>query len=147
MKEEQGVEGGQAGGGPDFCGEEVGGPQHFLVTANELGPSSVALALRGWTQAVSFQDIADSLVGNMISQIGQCADDAILAPGWILVDELEHQLFDLGRDERSSRFGGASARKIPFAGDQTAVPFEQGFGLHGGDDRAQLYGTSSKCDW
>jgi len=136
-KEEQDVEGGQAGGRPDFCGEEVGGPKHFLVPANELGPGGVALALRGCPQAVSIENITDGLVGDSMPQIGQCADDAVIAPAWILAGELEHQLFDLGRDERSSRFGGASAGKIPFAGDQAAMPFEQGFGLHDGDDLAQ----------
>jgi hypothetical protein len=37
VKEEQDVEGGQAGRGPDFGGEKVGGPKHFLMPANELG--------------------------------------------------------------------------------------------------------------
>ena len=70
-------------------------------------------------------------------EVGHCADDVIIAPGWILAGELEHPLFNLGRDERSSRFGCASAGKIPFAGGQAAVPFEQGFGLHDGNDLAQ----------
>jgi hypothetical protein len=49
--------------------------------------------------------ITNGPVGDSIPQIGQCADDAIIAPGWILAGELEQPLFNLGRDERSSRFG------------------------------------------
>ena len=137
VKKEQDVEGGQAGGRPDFCGEEVGGPKHVLLTPNKLGPRGVTIAFGCRTRAVSLENIADGLIGNAMTQIGQCADDAVIAPPWILAGELEHQLFDLGRDERSSRFGCASAGKIPFAGDQAAMPFERGFGLHDSDDLAQ----------
>jgi hypothetical protein len=58
MKEEQDVESGQAGGGPDFCGEEVSGPENCLVPANELGPSGVAFAFRRRPQSLSPQNIA-----------------------------------------------------------------------------------------
>ncbi len=53
MKEEQDVASRQTGGRPNFCGEKVGGPEHCLVPANELGPSGVAFALGCWPQAVS----------------------------------------------------------------------------------------------
>jgi hypothetical protein len=33
---------------------------------------------------MSLENIADGLIGNAMTQIGQCADDAIIAPGWIL---------------------------------------------------------------
>jgi hypothetical protein len=48
------------------------------VPTNELGPSGVVFAFRCRTQAVSFQDMADGLVGNVTPQIGQGTDDAIL---------------------------------------------------------------------
>src|ERR1022692_2502105 len=38
----------------------------------------------GRTQTLSLENITDGLVGDSIPQIGQCADDAIKAPGWIL---------------------------------------------------------------
>jgi len=57
VKEEQHVESGQAGDGPDFGGEEVGGPKHLLVAANELGPNCVAFAFRRRTQSMSLQNI------------------------------------------------------------------------------------------
>src|ERR1039457_5562822 len=88
VEKEQDVEGGQAGGRPDFCGEEVGGPKHFLVTANELGPRGVTLAFGCRPQAVSLENITDGLVGDSMPQIGQCADDVIIAPGWIFANAL-----------------------------------------------------------
>ena len=48
------------------------------MPANELGPSGVVFAFRCRTHAVSFQDMADGLVGNVTPQIGQGTDDAIL---------------------------------------------------------------------
>src|SRR5208337_1044908 len=44
MEKEQDVAGGQACGGPDFSGEEVVGPEHGRVPADECGPGGVAFA-------------------------------------------------------------------------------------------------------
>src|SRR5208337_5095290 len=95
MEEEQDVEGGQAGGGPDFCGEEVGGPEHGRVSANELGPGGVAFAFGGRAQSLSLQNIADGLIGNVIPQISQGANNAVITPAWVFAGELHHQLFNL----------------------------------------------------
>jgi len=67
-------------------------------------------------------------------RISQGTGDAIITPAWILAGDLEHQSFDLDRDGWSSRFGFPPVGKIPFAGKQAAMPFEQRFGLHNGDD-------------
>ena len=74
---------------------------------------------------------------NLMTQISQGADDAIITPAWILAGELQHQPFDLDRDGWPSRFGLPSVGEIPFPGDQAAMPFEQGFRLHNGDDVVQ----------
>ena len=39
--------------------------------------------------------------------------------------------------EQESGFGHGTVLEGQIAGDQAAMPFEQGFGLHDGDDRAQ----------
>ena len=95
MEEEQDVVGGQAGGGPDFCGEEVGGPEDGRVPADERGPGGVAFAFGCRAQPLSLQNIAHSLIGNVIPQVSQGADDAVLTPAWVLAGELHHQLFNL----------------------------------------------------
>jgi hypothetical protein len=83
---------------------------------------------------VSLQNIADGLVGDLKSEIGQCADDTVVAPAWILTCELEHQPFVLDRNGGTSQLAFAPVGKIPFAGDQLAMPFEQGLGLDDGND-------------
>src|SRR5208283_5692843 len=94
MEEEQDVEGGQAGGGPDFSGEEIGGPEHGRVPADELGPGGVAFAFGGRAQSLSLQNIADGLIGNVIPQISQGADNAVITPALVLPGELKHQFFN-----------------------------------------------------
>src|SRR5271166_5408278 len=58
VEEEQDVAGGQAGGGPDFSGEEIGGPEHGRVPADELGPGGVAFAFGCRAQSLSLENIA-----------------------------------------------------------------------------------------
>ena len=129
VEEEEDVAAGQAGGGPDFSGEEIGGPEHGLVSADELSPGGVAFAFGCRAQPLALQNIADGLVGNPMAQINQGADDAVITPAWVLPGELKHQLFNLNRDGRPTGFGLSTAGKVPFLGDQLAMPFEQGFGL------------------
>src|SRR5271157_2492089 len=95
VEEEQDVLGGQAGRGPDFSGEEVGGPEHGRVPTNERGPGGVTLAFWCRTQPMSLQNIADGLVGNPMTQISQGANNAVITPAWVLRGELHHQLFNL----------------------------------------------------
>ena len=45
---------------PDFRGEEIGGPEAFLMEADEFGPGhAAAFALAGRIEAVAFQHIGD----------------------------------------------------------------------------------------
>ena len=59
VNEEQDIEGGQADTGPDFRSEKVCGPEHVLVSADELCPSHVAFAFVRGAQAVFREDVAD----------------------------------------------------------------------------------------
>src|SRR5271167_347366 len=95
MEEEEDVEGGQAGGGPDFSGEEVGGPEHGRVPTDERGPGGVAFTFGCRAQPRSLQNIADGLVGNPMTQISQGANNAVITPAWVFAGELHHQLFNL----------------------------------------------------
>jgi len=123
MNEEQDVEGGQPTGGPDFGGEEIGGPKHLLVTTNELGPSSVPFALWSASQTVPLENIADGLVGNTVTQVGQSPDDAIITPASILLGQLDDQLFHLHRDGGASWFGFPATGRNPIFWQPTAMPF------------------------
>ena len=48
------------------------------------------------------QDIADALVGNFLTQIGQCSNDAIVTPARVLTRQFHHQLFDYCIDSRAA---------------------------------------------
>ncbi len=97
-EEDQDVAGGQAGAGSDLGREEIGGPKPFLVARKEFGPSRVALGFGSGPHAVALQTIADSLIGNTLTRIGQSADDAIITPVWVLSGQLNDQPFKFDRN-------------------------------------------------
>ena len=66
------------------------------------------------------QDIADALVGNLVTQIGHCSDDAIVTPARVLTRQFHHQLFDCRIDSRAA---GQSAflRAVEFLSDELPI--------------------------
>ena len=80
VEEEEDVVGGQACGGPDFSGEEIGGPEHGRVPADELDPGGVAFAFGCRAQPLALQNIAYSLVGDPMTQMSQGANNAVITP-------------------------------------------------------------------
>jgi hypothetical protein len=105
-----------------------------LVTADELGPGHAALAFASGAQSMQLEDIADGLVGDDQSEIGQRPGDAVVTPCGVLSGQLHNPLLDLSRDGWTARLSSAVGREIPLLGDQFAVPFEECFGLNNGDD-------------
>jgi hypothetical protein len=69
------------------------------------------------------QDITDALVGNLVTQIGQCSDDAIVTPATGLTRQAHHQLFDCRIDSRAT---GQSPflRAVEFLSDELPIPGE-----------------------
>ena len=51
---------------------------------------------------MSPQDIADALVGDFVTQIGHCSDDAIVTLARVLSRQFHHQLFDCRIDSRAA---------------------------------------------
>src|SRR5262249_52099742 len=89
-EEEDGV-GHQSAQGPNLSGEEIRRPQHLHVRADELLPRRGLFTLRCWGNAVALQDVADGLITNRIAQVGQRADDPIIAPGAVFLGHTDHQ--------------------------------------------------------
>ncbi len=55
----------------------------------------VVLCLRfGGLDPMSPQNISHALVGDLVTQIGQCSDDAIVPPTRVLTCQFQDQLFD-----------------------------------------------------
>ena len=70
------------------------------------------------------QDIAHTLVGNLVTQIGQCADDAIVTPARVLTRQFHHQLFDCRVDSRAAR-QSAFLRAVEFLSDELPISGEE----------------------
>ena len=84
----------------------------------------------------SAQPIAASLIGDVISQIGERPDNPVIAPGAIFPGHANNQSLDALVNSRSA---GTSPRlrSIEFASDEPSVPGEDGVGLGGSRHFAQ----------
>ena len=91
----------------------------------KVGPRSCALALRCRRQTVAPEDIADRLIANLIPQIGQRPRNPVIAPVTVLPGHANDQLLDLSLDPRPAR-ASTGLRAIEFAGDQLAIPAQDG---------------------
>src|SRR6266850_4450501 len=86
---------------PDLGGQEVGRHEDIHVRADTLFPRRGGRALWGWREAMAFQDVAHSLVTDSVPEIGQSADDPVVAPRTILLRHAEHQRFEVFLDLRA----------------------------------------------
>jgi hypothetical protein len=85
MEKEQHVVRDQPTPGPHLGGKKISRDPHVHMHADELVPCRGLLALRSRWNAMALEDVADRLVADRVSQVGQCPDDPILAPGAILL--------------------------------------------------------------
>jgi hypothetical protein len=83
----------------------------------------LALLGGGWN-SVSAQNVADGLVGQRISQVGQRSHNPVVSPARILACQAHHQILEAGVDARSSH-GLAPFLTIKLLSDELAVPSEQ----------------------
>src|SRR4051812_28418524 len=95
------------------------------VGGNEVLPTRVLAAFRRWRDAVAFKNVSDRLIGELMAEIGESAGNAIVAPTSVLLGHAEDQRFDFRADARTTQVG-AMLRAVELAGDQTAIPGEDG---------------------
>lgn len=89
---------------------------------------SCALALG---EAVALQDVAHRLVTDGVAKVGQGADNAIIAPGTVLLRHAHYQVLHFLVDRGTTgRFALLGAVKL--LGDQFAVPAKNRVGLDDG---------------
>ena len=87
-------------------------------------PSSLPPPFRGGLDAVSLEDVADRLIGDLVAEIGQGTLDAVVSPVRILLGHTKNKLFDFIRDSRSSWFLFAPIGVVPFLRHQLTMPTE-----------------------
>ena len=90
----------------------------------ELPPSRVGVPLRCRRELQRLQDPADGGRDDPIAELEQLALDSLVSPAVVLGSEPRDQSSDLGADWLPSR----PVRVGPLAGDQAAVPAQDGTG-------------------
>ena len=96
VNEEQDVVRHQPAPGQHLHGEEVGTGQHVDVRLDELLPGRRATPLRRWSEVVPAQDVAHGLVRDLMAQIGQRADDTIVAQTAVFARQPDHERLYFG---------------------------------------------------
>src|SRR5262249_54420442 len=84
-------------------GEEVGAGKNIHVAAKEVLPGGCSAPLRLRGDAMPTQDIAHSLVGHGVTQVGQGPYNPVVTPTGDLASQANHQVLDLSTDARPAR--------------------------------------------
>src|SRR5215471_1327385 len=123
MQEKQDIIRHQPAQRPHLGGEEVRRNQDIEMRADELFPRGGRLPLwRRW-DTVALEDIAHGLITDYQAEIGQGANDPVIAPRAILLGDADNQRFQL-------RVNSGTAWRLPLLGaiellgDQCAMPGE-----------------------
>src|SRR5262245_23472846 len=87
---------------PNGTGEKVRGHQHVHVDMDELSPGHDLLTFWGGWQTMALENIAHRLVTDRQAQIGEGADDPVIAPGAILSGHPHYESLDLLVNARTS---------------------------------------------
>src|SRR5918996_91143 len=101
LDEEQDIPRDQPAQRPYFGTEEVSRPQDIHMTANECLPRGRLLALRSRWERATFEDVAHRLVADLVAQMRQGTDNAVITPATILFGHLYDQVFELLIDARA----------------------------------------------
>ena len=106
------------------------------MNPNEFRPVGRMFARRRGRYTVATQHIADRLIGDMISQIGERSENSVITPGAIFPGHADNQLLDVLVNSRSA---GTSPRlrSVGFASHEPSVPCEDSVGLGGSRHFAQ----------
>jgi hypothetical protein len=128
LNEEQDVVGGETSPGEHFDGEEVGTCQDGHVGGDEILPGGILAPLGCRLDPVAAKDVAHCLIGNGVAEIGQGSDDAVVSPAGVFSGEAHNEGFQFRRDAGPAR-SGAEFGAVKFAGNEPAVPGEDGIGF------------------
>src|SRR5208337_438899 len=109
--------------------------------SNEVCPAGRVFPLRCGGYPVAFENITDGLVGNLMAEIGQGTDDPIIPPARILPSHLYNQPLEFRSSSRPTRSPTTRLRTIELAGDELAVPAQDGVGQRCVCDLRQLLAT------
>ena len=104
--------------------EEVRGEHRGCLGVQELEPCRVGAPLRCWRDLQGLEDPADGGCADLVAEFEEFALDSLVSPVVVLGGEPPDKHGDLGADRRPSR----PVRVSPLAGDQAAMPAQDGAG-------------------
>jgi len=94
--------------------------------ADEVLPSGALAAFWRGRDAMTFQNVSDRLIRDLMAEVGESADDAIVTPALVLLGDAEDEGFEFVAEARTARVG-TMLRAVELASDQPAIPGEDGF--------------------
>ena len=92
------------------------------------------------------EDVSDSLVRNVVAEVGEGARDPIVSPTAVLFGHADDERLDLWADSRSARIG-AMLGSIELAGDQATIPAEYRLRLGDTGDLGEKFATEASADF
>src|SRR5690242_8196731 len=107
------------------------------MRSDEVLPGRILATFRRRRDAVPFENIADRLTGDVMTEIGERTGDPVVAPTGRLLGHPDDQRLGHRINARASRTG-TMLWAIEFAGDQTTIPGQNGFRLGNAGNLRQL---------
>src|ERR1022692_1703620 len=96
------------------------------MALQKLVPTGGLAAQRSGIQSAAVADVVDGRIAQLESEIVQGTHDALAAPGWIFLEQFDHEFLQRRIDGWST--DGVGPGKGPLLGDQDTEPPEQGIG-------------------
>jgi len=106
VQKEQHIVGCQPTPSEHLHSEEIGARQYRQVGADEIRPTHVLARLGSRSDTKPTQDVSDGLIGNVVTENLECADDAIVSPAAILTSEADDEVHYLRCNGQPTRIEG-----------------------------------------
>src|SRR5450631_3138012 len=96
------------------------------MALQKLAPTGGLAAQRSGIQSIAEADAVDGRITQLESEIVHGSHDALAAPGWIFLEQFDHEFLQRRIDGWST--DGVGPGKGPLFGDQDTKPTEQSVG-------------------
>jgi hypothetical protein len=146
LNKEEDIVGDETAPSQHFHGEEVHPGEHRHVRSNEVFPSRGLTPFRCGRDSMPSENVSNRLIGNAMTEVGQCSGDPVITPARILFGHLYDQTDNLSGNRWPTKTL-AMLGTIELPGDEPAVPGENSFrpGDHG--DFGQRFAAPTLADF
>src|SRR5438876_697173 len=92
------------------------------------------------------ENVADCLVRNVVSDVGQCSGDPVVAPAWVLASESDYEVLRLRSDWRPTGIRPVLGA-IELGGNELAIPAQDRARLGDAGDLGEGFASHSLADF